>query len=502
MPDIDLPIILSFACPTSYLQIAQQNLYHSFRTLLDRNYWLNGYIHSNAAGLAGSYRMGSKFLSRCAAPSFGVKHMNDKRERIEFQDLSSHIKYKAKTYSELVSENMPNRYLSPDLLVPDRATENPTVKHALRAKVSFVKDGVFVVLSTSHALMDATSLSAIFGEWAAVARGEEPALLLHSPVWGPSRFCPSELSREQIAPEESKVSDIREEKSELATTYVSLKAEKELWHMMGLDYRPKEASSAILSQSVPSQSTTRRVFRIGSKALAQLKADCSINDEKGKYNKDGGWVSTNDALSALLWRCIVRTRIATASELRTRTSSLMYAMDMRHSPVVAPRVADRTGMANKRLANIVLYSINRAQVPVLVESTSLSNTAHAIRTAIQKYSKPPIVARALQLSRAIPDVSTLGLVYPTWMEHDVVISCLSHLPLYSITWGEIFGEKANGVPDIVRWPEGVFKGITFIMPRRRDGSVEIILTMRTSDMEKLEEDVEWKHYVDEENSVE
>ncbi|RJE20951.1 hypothetical protein PHISCL_06715 [Aspergillus sclerotialis] len=166
MPDIDLPMILSFACPTSRLQIAQQNLYRSFKSLLDKSPWLNGYIHSNVGGLAGSYRVGSKFLSHSAALlSSDVEHMNDKREKIEFQDLSSHTKYKAKTYSELVSENMPNRYLSPKLLVPNRTTENPNVKHAIRARVSFVKHGVFVVLSTSHSLMDATSLSAIFGEW-------------------------------------------------------------------------------------------------------------------------------------------------------------------------------------------------------------------------------------------------------------------------------------------------------------------------------------------------
>ncbi|RJE20952.1 hypothetical protein PHISCL_06716 [Aspergillus sclerotialis] len=307
---------------------------------------------------------------------------------------------------------------------------------------------------------------------------------------------------EQTAPEESKIPDIRSDNTELPTTYAALKAERELWHMMGLDYRPKEASSAILAQLVPSQSIVTRVFRIGPKALTRLKSDCSIDNGKGECNKDSGWISTNDALSALLWRCIVRARVATTSNLRTRTNSLMYAMDMGNSPVVVPEVADRTAMANKRLANIVLYSINRAQVPLLVESASLSNTAHEIRTAMQKYSKSSIVTRALQLARAIPDVSALGLVYPTWMEHDVVISCLSRLPLYSVPWGETFGEKENGVPDVVRWPEGVFEGITFIMPRRRDGSVEVILTMRISDMGKLGEDAEWNCYVDDRDLAE
>jgi hypothetical protein len=497
MPDIDLPMILSFACPTSHRAITQQNLCRSFMGLLDRDPWLRGYIHSNVAGVEGRYRRGTKSLSHSSALPSDVKSKKEKGEMIEFQDLSSHTKYKDKTYPELVAENMPAPYLSPTLLVPDRATKTANVKHALLAKVSFVRDGVFVVLSTSHALMDATSLAAIFGAWAATARGEEPAPLPHAPIWGPE-FGLRGGSGEQTHTEESKVSHSRGEKSDLRATYAALKAQKELWHMMGLDYRPKEASSAVLAQRVPSRSTVTRVFRIRAEAIVRLKADCSIQNGKEEHGEERGWISTNDALSALLWRCTVRARMATP-DLRTRTSSLMYAMDMRNSPALAPGVvktADGTGMANARLANIVLYSINRARVPVLVESTSLSDTARGIRTAIQKYAEPSIVTRALQLAAAIPDVSALGLVYPTWIEHDVVISSLSRLPLYSTSWGDTFGGEGNGVPDTVRWPEGVFEGITFVMPRRRDGSVEIVVTMGTADMGELEEDAEWRNYVE------
>ncbi|KAJ5139221.1 transferase family-domain-containing protein [Penicillium bovifimosum] len=472
MPDIDLPMILSFPCPTSHRAITQQRLYLSFTGLLDRDPWLRGYIHSNVTGVDGRYRRGTKLLIHGSSLSSDFNYLNEKDEKIEFQDLTSHAKYKDKTYPELVAENMPAGYLSSTLLVPDRATKHANVKHALLAKVSFIREGIFVVVSTSHALMDATSLAAIFGAWAATARGDVPAPLPHAPIWQPE-YGLGAKSGEDTHTGESKVSDSRGESEDLRGT-------------------------AVLAQRIPSRSTVTAVFRIGAEALARLKEVCITQDGRKEHGKGNEWISTNDALAALLWRCIVRARMTTP-DLRTRTSSLMYAMDMRNSPVMAPGVlktADGTSMANTRLANIVFYSINRARVPVLLESISLSDTARSIRTAIQKYTRPSIITRALQLAAAIPDVSALGLVYPTWVEHDVVISSLSRLPLYSTSWGDTFGEEVSGVPDIVRWPDGVFEGITFVMPRRRNGSVEIVITMRTADMRELEKDAEWMSYVE------
>ncbi|KAE8143182.1 transferase family-domain-containing protein [Aspergillus pseudotamarii] len=498
MPDIDLPMILSFACPTTHYAITEQNLRRSFTELLGKSPWLRGYIHSNVTGLDEHYRKGTKLFSHIPDLSSNVKNKED-AERIEFQDLSSHTTYKGKTYPELVAENMPASYLSPELLVPNRATKDANVKYALQAKVSFIREGVFIVLSTSHALMDATSLAAIFGAWAALSRGEEPTPLSHSPVLGPELDFRGRSGKQTMATEESNSSDCRGEKSCMQATYEALKVQKHLWHMMGLDYRPKEMSSAVLAQRVPSRSTVTKIFKITAAALARLKVDCSIPNGSEDHGQERGWISTNDALSALLWRCIVRARIAATPDLRTRTSSVMCAMDMRNSPVLAPRAtqtADEAGMARAKLANIVLYSIERALVPELVESSSLSDTARGIRTAMQKYTESSHVSRALQLAAAIPDVSALGLVYPTWLEHDVVISSLARLPLYNTPWGDTFGDEGNGVPDIVRWPERVFEGVTFVMPRRRDGSVEIVLTMGTADMKEMDRDKEWSSYAE------
>ncbi|CAG8976718.1 hypothetical protein HYALB_00012516 [Hymenoscyphus albidus] len=182
------------------------------------------------------------------------------------------------------------------------------------------------------------------------------------------------------------------------------------------------------------------VFLIKKDALERLKTDCTQTKTS--------WISTNDALSALLWRYIVRARTR-MPEWRSRTSNLMYAMNIHSSPALNSG-SPSSPPSEPRLANIVLYSINIALVPDLDIShelstiSALASTALNIRSAVQIYTSPDLVAQALQLVATIPDVRRLGLVYPTWLEHDVVISSFSRLPLYSTSWGKTFGEPENG----------------------------------------------------------
>ncbi|RDL40132.1 Uncharacterized protein BP5553_00111 [Venustampulla echinocandica] len=524
MPDIDVPLVLSFRCPSAHHPATEATLSHSFTSLIHANYWLSGYIHSNLKELEGKYRPGTKFLSiqsqdwdSVSGVSEGTK---ENTSQIEFQDLSQHVLYSSTSYPELVAQDMPSRYLSAELLVPDRSTPDLNVKSALRARVTFIRDGIFVVLSTSHALMDATSLSAVFGAWAAIARGEPSPPLSHGPILS------AELGLQDRHEKGALQNGTLEQNSSLdpSVLYADLKTQKKLWWMLGLDYRPKAHSSAIIAQNIPAKETLTKIFKINGDTLTRLKKYCSqtetatLNETVGDSDEskevdtidkaNGAWISTNDALSALLWRCMVRSRIRTAPELSSRTSSLMSAMNMRSSPALTPS----TLSYSPRLANIVLYIINTSPIPNLVSSppnpnahpsttSALASTALNIRSATHAYTAPELVAQALQLAATVPDVSRLGLVYPTWLEHDVVISSLLRLPLYSTSWGNTFGKPESGelrseVPDFVRWPGKVFEGITFVMPRRRDGGVEVVVTMGVEDMEVLKGDAEWRRYVE------
>ncbi|KAF2249408.1 hypothetical protein BU26DRAFT_565060 [Trematosphaeria pertusa] len=502
MPDIDLPFILTFPCrsPSKTTEL----LSSSFGTLLSTNSWLCGTIRNNIA--TSENRAGTRFLSSpltangnnlrgdnvTAAPDSTHPHLS-------IQDLSQHALYADKDYEALVSEHMPSRYLNAKLLVPSRETGVAGMSSVLRARVSFIRHGAFLCLCTSHAVMDATGLGKIAEAWAMLARGDIVENLHHWPI-----------SEQELGLNVGG-------KGTKADVYGKLKGRKKLWHMLGLDYRQKELTSAMLARDIPRRETATRIFGLSAEQLLLLKESCGVDpansnlgeeqyrefgeeaverdvnsSSKESMRSGGSWVSTNDALSALLWRCVVRARLRTASDL-AKSSTMMYAMNIRGLLPYDLSESDAK-MRRERIANVVVYSINETPAKHLVTIQSLGDTAKDIRAAVSSHKQPDTLRDVLRLAASIPDVSHLGLVYPTWLAEDVVISSLFGLQLYRTHWGRAFGGSRTA-PDYVRFPEGVFEGITFIMPQRENGDVEVVVTMIKEDMEVLLQDVEWGEHM-------
>ncbi|USP74924.1 uncharacterized protein yc1106_02198 [Curvularia clavata] len=477
MPDIDLPFVLTLPCRTH--SETAEILSSSFRSLLSSNPWMRCTVNSNA--VTSGHRLGTKFLSSPLDANGNGSSIHDPADlQLSIQDISQHPLYENKDYDTLVSEHMPSKYLSAKLLIPSRETSEEGMKFLLKAKVSFIKNGVFLCLCTSHAVMDASGLSQIAEAWALQARGETTANLHHWPI------SQKEIGLQGGINQDRKV-------------YDQLKGRKELWHMLGLDYRPKEMTSAMLAKNIPQQETVTKIFGMSAEQQLFLKELCrrpagkDVNpiDEKISQS-NGNWISNNDATSALIWRCIVRARLRKAEDL-TKTSTMMYAMNIRG---LIPYVHSDSGAkkSKERIANVIVYSVNEVQARHLVTNQSMRDTANDIRAAVRSHREPAILWDVLRLAASIPDVSCLGLVYPTWLAEDVVISSLSGLRLYKTHWGSVFGEDRT-VPDYVRFPEGIFEGITFVMPEKENGDVEVVVTMIKEDMEMLLQDTEWQEYM-------
>lgn len=484
MPDIDLALVLGFECSST--SDASRNLSSSFGRLLQNNPWLRGYVHVNI--VSQHHRPGTKFLS---FPADTSSHGG-----LSIQDLSQHDLFAGKTYETLVAEHVPSQFLNYELLVPGRDTGIDGVKWILRAQVTFIRGGALLCVCTSHAVMDATGLSMVLDTWARLSSGAvEVPSITHFPITAAELG----LSRE--------CDELR--------LYKELKQRKELWHMLGLDYRPKEMTAMMLAKKIPIRKTETRVFKITQEKQAALKQACSMSPAVGQTPGDVApeevqtpnsptlrhqnsvtdtWISTNDAISALLWRCIMRARVRGSSE-QWQDSSMQYAMNIRHLlPDVVPGLQSTGGPTTA--ANVVIYSINEAAMTHLIEPESLAHVAKGIRENVKKHQNPVHMREALILAATIPDVSALSFVYPTWLRKDLVISSLLGLDLYNTHWAGKSGGFSSQ-PDFVRFPAGLFDGITFVMPRQKNGDVEIVVTMIEQDMKALTEDNEWKRYVQE-----
>ncbi|KAI8931174.1 hypothetical protein NX059_011526 [Plenodomus lindquistii] len=477
MPDINLPFVFAFPCHKLSQPKTTARLARSFETLLSTNPWLSCTIEENVTTT--HHRPGTRSLSNpLEASSKGLRRPAGiqalDHPQLVIQDLCQHPLYVNKNYDDLIAERMPPKFLDSNLIMPDRETGKSGTKFILQARVSFINDGVLLCLCTSHTVMDATGLSKIAEAWAALARGDPAEELRHYP-----------LSEEDMGLEGDTCSE--------AEVYDRLKNRKELWHMLGLDYRPKELTSAMLARKIPQRETDTRIFRLRAEQLRLLREQCITTTCLSTPESTRGWVSTNDAISSLLWRCIVRARSRTVEEM-CKTSTMMYAMNIRGALSRVQTGTDKR-VGRDQIANAVVYSVNKARTRDLVAARSIGEIAKDIRAAVNSHREPTVLRDVFKLATSIPDVSQLGLVYPTWLAEDVVISSLSGLALYKTHWGSVFGGSYT-VPDYVRFPQGIFEGITFVMPQRRNGEMEVVVTMITEDMEALLQDQEWQNHME------
>ena len=127
-----------------------------------------------------------------------------------------------------------------------------------------------------------------------------------------------------------------------------------------------------------------RLLRLSAASLARLKASASVGD--------AGFVSTNDALTALLWRAVTRARLLD-SGVQTR---LMMAMDVRHR---------QTGIPTRYAGNAVLLCHTGLAAGRLT-GAPLSEAAGAVRRAVAAVDREQVA----QCVRWIDDVECVERV--------------------------------------------------------------------------------------------
>ncbi|KAI2616497.1 transferase family-domain-containing protein [Hypoxylon sp. NC1633] len=461
MPDINLCIILCFACADFHQERTANILRQSYAQLVSDNPILAATI--SPAPAAATTRPGSKIVRPAEGGPPPPLRIRDGRNDI------------TESYAELRTKAMPSSHLKAALVLPGLETAVPGVRHTAAAQATFIQDGCLLALNTSHALMDATGVSHVFTAWAKYA-----AAISTSTSASASALPPPVI---HLTPSHTDAATLNPRVGVGAHEYHStLKHVAAAWHMLGLDYRPRHACSAVLaSRYVPRGTASTRLFHVGASALQRLKDECCGAAAAARLSTG---ISTNDALAALIWRSVVSARkLGNASanadaDVDSDATTLMVAMSVRDA--VAPPIGPTY------LGNVVLYAIAESSVKSLASpgtESSLGSVAQGVREAIKKHRDPEAIQTALRLAASIPDVGALGLVYPTWLENDVVISSLYHLPLPRSSWGSTFG--GNPRPDFVRFPQGMFEGICFVMPKREDGSVEVSITMYEGDMAEL-----------------
>lgn len=154
MPDIDNCHVLCFSCHDTQHARAKDILAQAFDHLVQGNPVLGGLITISDDE---TKRPGTKVLLSGEEASIPRLKISDARDEVPLG------------YDELKSLGMPRKYLPQALVMPSRGQGGGRTRTtAMRA--TFIKGECFLAFSTSHTLMDGTSVVNVMGEFAALAR--------------------------------------------------------------------------------------------------------------------------------------------------------------------------------------------------------------------------------------------------------------------------------------------------------------------------------------------
>ena len=191
------------------------------------------------------------------------------------------------------------------------------------------------------------------------------------------------------------------------------------------------------------------VFFFSKHKLAALKALAS----EGEHGEGGdAWISTNDALCALLTCCIHSTRDKSSRTMGDRRAGLWIPADARR--MLDPPLP--AGYIGNALTFIMASAPSRT-----MESTpaKMAETAHLIRKKIKQLDER-WMRRAISALLSVGDLASIKCPPSPPCEDMIVFSSWASRGFYDLEWGDAIG---TGI-ERVRWASVVARDTCIIMP--------------------------------------
>lgn len=345
------------------------------------------------------------------------------------------------------------------------------------AQANFMEDGCLLTMSTCHPSADGTAMITILKLWAQHCRrlqGETD----DEPLF-------------DITPESSDRNILDRLWKQEQSSHSTEEMDPAAWHMVGLDH-PNDAKSISTSSPpppVPSPGTPSRVMRsavfyIPAERFTALRAQCT------KDNGGAGDLSSNDIVTALIWRSLMTARQAARSS--EDITSTLAELEM----TVDGRPDFSHFLPETYLGNVVL--INRPTLPLhkLIDpSTPLGTVAQTIRDTARVIHHENMMD-AYSLLRGVSDFSERKLRFTTVEGSSMLITSLLAFPIEEICFGDQFFGR-GGRPEAFRPLMSSFNHlfrISFILPRARNGGVEFVVSLFDEEMGALEGNEEFSAY--------
>ncbi|KAF4539560.1 Trichothecene 3-o-acetyltransferase [Lasiodiplodia theobromae] len=524
--------------PTSLLDGIMRKIYNpvTLTYSLDDDADLEKIISTTCAGLQTLMRDEYPFLAASVHEDPTTGHSFAKRTRgaqsrftVHVNDLRHTLDFPS--YAALAAAHFPVSALEDPRLLPPSFTPFPAAPAdgsgipVTLVQLNVIRGGLIIGLAINHRVVDARGLDAIVARWAAHTRALFNAPGVHAAPPVPP-FEHAELDREPL---DWAAADVAKGKSKVD------------WRDPAVPSMRCLPDGAPTGPGVKPEDMASRIWHVSASKLAALKARASGDEGEA-------WVSTNDCLTALMWRCITRARLArhgidaVSCAKDTRPVKLMNAIDVRAYVPTTPAAGASSpsssfdsddsgsgsgsgtegsdtdsdtgrcsptssgngiGIPDAYPGNTVMFSHATLPLNTLLSPSSPSPSstdpsfrtiALAIRSAISYYRHPSTLRRALSWIASCPGrgVGTIEMDFDVVLGLDVVATSWRVLRAYERA---DFGWSSDGGLKALRWAAPLFDGYCFFYPTRKAGAgedegVEVYLGLERGCMERLVADPE------------
>ncbi|KAI2621574.1 transferase family-domain-containing protein [Xylaria nigripes] len=469
IPPLFFGLIYAFPCDESQRGGALQVLQEGYDKLLQLYPYLGGEIvRKNSPDT----RPGHLTLE---APE------NTSDTEIPVADLSEPSSGWTHSYAEVLEAGLPPSWLDAAVFAPYAAGIDTTNK-PLAVQVSWIPGGCLLTVCVLHAVFDATGVARVIQTWAELCRETQGVSELNG-----------EIARKLLAVNPKKNISIPAAGHTPAPdkSFDILKTRPELWKLLALDSkdnmipRPSAVSTpTMIPAARPSMPGMRTVvYSFSERAAARLKADATPLNEKQ-------WISTKDALTALIWRSVMRARFPDAAKSRNGIRKRGSDPKVRVNVPINGRALLQPKLPPSYINNVIFHCTSEMPLSQVVGSDSLATLASTIRSEINTIkSDGSLVRDAAILASLIPDVGSLISGLKDFLGSDLATTSWVDFPFYDVDFG-----PALGRPDLLRIPRGQWTEFCVLGPRNSKGNVEVFISLKGDEMERFLVDTEFQEY--------
>ncbi|KXX76481.1 Anthranilate N-benzoyltransferase protein 2 [Madurella mycetomatis] len=475
--------VLDHFCPPNYTAIswyiplkdgvtpqdAFAALRDGLRLIFKQLPWLSGKVYKKAPSMPG-WRPGELEIRYEPAdlegdlPQFRFKQLDEDQLPMSYEEIKD-CGFPMDTFAD--AEVLWGSYI--------KVPEEDDGAECFKAQANFLPGGVLLCGATHHNVCDGTSQFDVWRLWAANCN----ALQSGAAPEAPDPLSSDRNLIERIWAAERTSNDSRDMKP------VS-------WTLLDMDPPtsiPRPPAVAALSNEETMQSA---IFYMSPDKFSALHKKCV--QEAGPAAR----ISGNDALTAFIWRGLLKARRTAAlnsgqaqeSDLADVEAKLQLTLDGR------PDISRKGSMPLIYFGNLVFMNLCTLPLATLTApDTSVATVARTIRqTADAATSQAMLDAYAL--ARGGEDFSVLGLRLSPLRSYDMILSSLIMFPVEGMKWGGgVFAR--GGELDALRplWDEiNRAARLCFPLPRKSGAGMEFVLNLFEDEMELLLEDSEFAEF--------